>query len=85
MKPAYDWFVEGSAYHYLVNLTKRRRHSLERSLDHLASHPFQSSLYTSQAADGARLDTIEAEGHLVTYHADHAVRRIWVTEIHHIS
>ncbi|MES2695235.1 MAG: hypothetical protein V4773_17300 [Verrucomicrobiota bacterium] len=84
MKLGYDWLVEGEAYRYLVSLPKRKRLLLERAFDSLASRPFQPTLYTEQGPDGSRLDSITASGHIVTYHVDHAIRRIWVTDIYKI-
>jgi hypothetical protein len=73
--------IEGDAYRYLVNLSKHRRRLLEKTIEALAAHPFQTPIFTDQSADGDRLDVVESNGHLITYHVDHATRRILVTEI----
>jgi plasmid stabilization system protein ParE len=73
--------VDGDAYRYLVSLSKQRRRLLERAIESLAAHPLQRSLFSDQSAEGLKLDVIELESHLITYHADHAIRRIRVTEI----
>jgi len=77
----YSWSVEGAAYYYLSGLSKRRRKQLERAIEALALHPFQPSLFTLQDDDGLPLAVVENEGHLISYHADHATQSIRVTEI----
>ena len=77
----YSWSVEGAAYYYLSGLSKRRRKQLERAIEAVALHPFQPSLFTLRDDDGIPLAVVEKEGHVITYHADHAIRRVRVTEI----
>ena len=81
MNLGYSWSLESESYAYLVSLPKRRRVPLERAIIALAQHPFQASLFSDRDLDGAPLDVIESAGHLITYHTDHAIRRIHVTEI----
>ena len=81
----YSWSVEGAAYYYLAGLPKRRRKSLERAIEAVALHPFQPALFTLRDEDGLSLEVVEKEGHLISYHPDHAVRRIRVTEITPLS
>ncbi len=81
MKPGYSWQIEGDAYRTLVTLSKRRRRLLERAIDGLAARPFQSPIYTDRSAEGMEFSVIESSGHLITYHVDHAIRRVLVAEI----
>ena len=85
MKVGYSWAVEGEAYRYLVSQPKQRRKQLERAIEALAAHPFQTPLFSSKSDDGSPLDIIEAEDHLITYHVEHTVRRVRVTEISPLS
>jgi hypothetical protein len=78
---AYLWWVESDAYHYLADLPKRKRRGLERAIDEIASHPFRKALFTDRTPEGSLLELTEVDGHLITYHADHALRRILVMEI----
>ena len=81
MNSGYSWSIAGEAYRYLVSLPKRKRRSLERAIENLASHPFRAPLFTDRTPEGFLLEVIESEDCLITYHADHAARRILVTEI----
>jgi hypothetical protein len=78
---SYSWSVEGEAYHCLINLPTRRRRRLERSIEALAAHPLRPSLFVDRTSAGERLDVVEFDGFLVTYHAEHSVRRIRIPEL----
>lgn len=81
MSGDYTWSRDGDAYHFLTALPNRRRRLLERAIQALAAHPFRPPLFSDQGPDGERLDIVEVDGHLVTFHVEHAVRRIRVIEI----
>lgn len=81
MTPSYSWQIEGDAYLYLVGLPKRQRKRLERAFVQLATHPFQPALFEIFDEDSGPLRVIAAEEHFITFHSDHAVRRVRITEI----
>jgi hypothetical protein len=85
VKVGYSWAVEGEAYRYLVGRSKRRRKKLEQAIEMLAARPFQAPLFSGKSDDGSQLDIIETDGHLITYHVEHSVRRVRITEISPLS
>lgn len=82
---AYTWSVEGDAYRFLVGLPKRKRRRLEQAIESLVKRPFQEPLIVEQDADGQHLAVAAVDDCVITYHADHAVRRIRITEICFLS
>ena len=70
-----------AAVEFFATLTRRRQRKLLDRAHELAADPFLSPDYHSVDADGRTVAHLLVEGFVFTYWADHAVRRVMITEI----
>ncbi len=81
MTRPYIWTLLQPAYEALVRLPDEDRRIVEGEFYFLAAHPFRRPAFETPDLDGLPLATIYVGDYMLTYHVDHAARRVDILEI----
>jgi hypothetical protein len=77
----YIWTLLQPAYEALMRVPDDDRRVLESEFYLLARHPLRKPAFVTPDLDDLPLATIYVADYMVSYHIDHAVRRVDILEI----
>ena len=84
MSLEYRWMLDAEPYGFLRRLPRGRRVVIERALDRLGHNPFTEPSFIGFDSEGDEVFHLFISSHVIVYHVDHAVRRVFVFEIYRV-
>jgi hypothetical protein len=84
-RPAYAAIFAAPAVEFFASLSKRRQRRLLDRIHELAADPFLVPDFGTTDASGREISHLMADGFILDFWVDHAVKQVIITEIDNIE